>query len=63
MIASAIRFSLQNLPAVLFVFALVIAAATRRDGPAAGSDCQFGAIGSDGKRAALAARAADLLIL
>ncbi len=35
MIASAIRFLLQNLPAVLFVIALVIAAATRRDGPAA----------------------------
>jgi hypothetical protein len=35
MIASAIRFLLQNLPAVLFVFALVLAAATRRDGPAA----------------------------
>jgi hypothetical protein len=35
MIASAIRFLLQNLPAVLFVVALVIAATTRRDGPAA----------------------------
>jgi hypothetical protein len=35
MIASAIRFLLQNLPAVLFVLALVIAAATRRDGLAA----------------------------
>ncbi len=35
MIASAIRFLVQNLPAVLFVFALVIAAVMRRDGPAA----------------------------
>lgn len=35
MIESAIRFLLQNLPAVLFVFALAIAAATRGDGPAA----------------------------
>ena len=35
MIASTIRFVLQNLPAVLFVFAVVIAAATRREGPAA----------------------------
>jgi hypothetical protein len=35
MIASAIRFLLQNLPAVLFVFAVVIAAATRREGPTA----------------------------
>jgi hypothetical protein len=35
MIASTIRFLLQNLPAVLFVLALLIAAATRRDGPAA----------------------------
>lgn len=35
MIASAIRFLLQNLPAVLFVVAVVIAAATRRDGLAA----------------------------
>jgi hypothetical protein len=35
MIASAIRFLLQNLPAVLFLLALLIAAATRRDGPAA----------------------------
>jgi len=35
MIASGIRFLLQNLPAVLFVFALVLAAATRRDGPTA----------------------------
>jgi hypothetical protein len=32
MIASAIRFLLQNLPAVLLVVALVIAAATRRGG-------------------------------
>src|ERR1700754_1445243 len=35
MIASAIRFLLQNLPAVLFLLALLIAAATRREGPAA----------------------------
>jgi hypothetical protein len=35
MIASTIRFLLQNLPAVLFVFALLIAAARRHDGPAA----------------------------
>jgi hypothetical protein len=35
MIASAVHFLLQNLPAVLFVLALVMAAATRRDGPAA----------------------------
>ena len=35
MIASAIRFLLQNLPAVLFVIALVLAAATRRDDPVA----------------------------
>lgn len=35
MIASTIRFLLQNLPAVLLVLALAIAAATRRDGPAA----------------------------
>ena len=36
MIASAIRFLLQNLPAVLFLLALLIAAATtRRDGPVA----------------------------
>jgi hypothetical protein len=35
MIASAIRFLLQNLPAILFLLALLIAAATRRDGPAA----------------------------
>ena len=35
MIASAIRFLVQNLPAVLFLLALLIAAATRRDGPAA----------------------------
>jgi hypothetical protein len=33
MIASAIRFLLQNLPAVLFLLALLIAAATRRGGP------------------------------
>jgi hypothetical protein len=33
MIASAIRFLLQNLPAVLFALALLIAAATRRAGP------------------------------
>ncbi len=35
MIASAIRFLLQNLPAVLFLLALLIAAPTRRDGPVA----------------------------
>src|ERR1700742_3326019 len=35
MIASAIRFLLQNFPAVLFAFALVLAAATRHDGPTA----------------------------
>jgi hypothetical protein len=35
MIASAIRFLLQNLPAVLLLLALLIAAATRRDGPVA----------------------------
>lgn len=35
MIASAIHFLLQNLPAVLFLLALLIAAATRHDGPAA----------------------------
>jgi hypothetical protein len=35
MIALAIRFLLQNLPAVLFVVAVVIAAATRRGGLAA----------------------------
>lgn len=35
MIASTIRFLLQNLPAVLFVLALVSAAATRREGSAA----------------------------
>jgi hypothetical protein len=35
MIASAIRFTLQNLPALLFVVALVAAAARRGDGPAA----------------------------
>ena len=35
MIASAIRFLLQNLPAVLLLLALLIASATRRDGPAA----------------------------
>src|ERR1700743_3456777 len=35
MIASAIRFLVQNLPAVLFLLALLIAAATRRDGPIA----------------------------
>ncbi|WP_375313473.1 DUF6790 family protein [Bradyrhizobium sp. A5] len=34
MIASTISFLLQNLPAVLFLLALLIAAATRRDGPA-----------------------------
>src|SRR6201992_3985640 len=33
MIASAIRLLLQNLPAVLFLLALLIAAATRRGGP------------------------------
>ena len=33
MIASAIRSLLQNLPAVLFLLALLIAAATRRGGP------------------------------
>ena len=35
MIASAIRFLLQNLPAVLFVIALVMAAARRGHGPTA----------------------------
>jgi len=35
MIASAIRFLLQNLPAVLFLLALLIAAAARGSGPAA----------------------------
>ena len=35
MIASAIRILLQNLPAVLFLLALLIAVATRRDRPAA----------------------------
>jgi hypothetical protein len=33
MIASAIRFLVQNLPAVLFLLALLMAAATRRGGP------------------------------
>src|ERR1700761_1266236 len=35
MIASAVRFLVQTLPAVLFLLALLIAAATRRDGPVA----------------------------
>jgi hypothetical protein len=35
MIASSIRFVLQNLPALLFIAALVVAAARRSHGPAA----------------------------